>query len=264
MSKNICTPSSFEDPLIKLKLKYDAESILQSSAQSTINNKKTVESVISGVVPTAPTIIFRKPLWWHLTSQVQQLSKKAFIKEHYPKLALLLRDNHFYLLFVACFFQPEIDCPISYARFTCNLRQSTGRKPPAVLDIFPLIINHHYDSSTVQKIFVTPDLKFYPSQESSESICTIDFRNLIPSVKGNTENPVAPFWEYFPFEDKPLIDYRFGYVLIMKPKEAKSIYLTLNISAIVNTPYGEFKAYIKEKDKQSLQSEICSEFIEFI
>jgi hypothetical protein len=133
-----------------------------------------------------------------------------------------------------------------------------------ILDIFPRTANHYMDSAIVHKIIITPDLNFFSAQESSERICTIELRNLIPFINGNTENSTDFFWEYLPFEDKSVIDYRFGYALVMKPKEAKSIILTVNVSAIVNTPYGEFKAVMKEKDKQSIQSTICLEYLEVI
>ncbi len=260
----IQTPIILDDVLKQISLKYDPISILQSSAQRSLETEKDAENVISGIIPPAPTIIVRKPLWWHLTPQIQQFSRNTSDKELANFLASQLKEHHFYLAMVACVFMPEIDCPITYAALTCHLKPNSGRKPPVTLDLYPQVIDHAETVSKSHKIIVTPQLRFQPFTNSSMAVAVIESKNLIPLIRSNHENSSNPFWEYLCFEGKPIIDYRFGYLLISKPKEVKSITLAIEITAHVQTSYGELKAIVKEKDRLALQQDICLEYIKIL
>ena len=262
MSSLIQTPTAVDDILKELSLKYSEYSILQTSVDHVIIPRPEVEQFISGILPPAPKVTVRKPLWWHLTPKLKHLARTTTNKALANDLNHLLRDSQLYLAMVACSFQPEIDCQINYARLSCYLRPQLGASNPTVLDVYPHEVKNTDFVNLPQKIILTNELIFSTSNVQGDGLFIIESKNINPLIKSNHHTETSPYWEYFSYEQKPIIDYRFGYMIIRKPLAVKAVRLTLDIIATVITPYGRYNASVKEKDKPFLSQIICPEYIE--
>jgi hypothetical protein len=263
MIKRIVTPTIIEDPLATVQLKYTEASIKQSALK--FARPEPIDKVIEGFISSpGPLITIGRPEWWHLTPQARQYLRTSPPKSAAAEsLTRYLHETDLHLLMVACAFTADVERHILEVRFTVFLRPQVGKSHPVVLDLFPRDVLYAEDPEYVERAHVTSALRFEKGTlPPEEDLLTVEMKNILPVIQASQADSSAPLWTYKTKQAEGLVDARFGYMIIAKPRQAKSVIMQMDIRADVRTPHGCFTAGVKEKDKAVLTHTVCKEWIE--
>jgi len=261
MLKVISTPIVLEEEASEYSLKFSETAIKQAALRS-IAPQDIVDAVQGFLAVPGPLVMIGQPQWWHLTPLLRQKAK-SLSHPSSQTLGGLLREYEYYLVMVGCAFLSDIEKPVKSARLTVYLRPQIGKKNPTVLDIFPVKIFGSTKINTLTRVDVVNTLKFCETDAFIDDILlTIEFKSLAGKIIGDMTLESAPFWEYMTQEQDGLLDSRFGYMIVQKPRLAKSILLKIDLTANVMTSLGLLSAEIREKDRASLVHAVCTEWIE--
>jgi hypothetical protein len=248
----IVTPAEIERPIYEGHLEFTSEAVEKTG------RKKGRRPKPNEIRPLRPIVSLGQPQWWNLAHLAREKGNTLP-----AELSLLLRDADFYLLQLACSFRPEKDSQIEWARFTAYLRPKTGQESPIALDLYPREI---YDKTKTNiKVNIAPSLKFAAFESATvegrvgEIVTTVEFRKLEPVIIGYGALESAPNWDFEKHKDHPLQGSKFGYLIVKKPRIAKAVRLTLEITADVVTRYGLFSAKIPANDHRYLTQVVCTD-----
>jgi len=263
MITRIVTPTIIEDPFATVQLKYTEASIKQAALKNA--RPELIDEVAEGFISApGPLVTIGRPEWWHLTPQARQYLRTNPPKS--PSSEVLMRHLHeadLYLLMVACAFNADVEKHILEARLTIFLRPQVGKNRPVVLDLFPHDVTYAEDPEFVERANITSTLRFEKGVKAAEEVLlVVEMKNILPVIKASTADPSAPLWTYRSQQVEGLVDARFAYMTIAKPRQAKSVIMQMDIHADVRTPQGCFSAGLKEKDKAVLTHTVCKEWIE--
>jgi hypothetical protein len=263
MTKTIQTPIILEETLAEIQLRYSETSTRQLAVNQCLK-KEELDKLLSSILTPGPIIKIGVLQWWHLTPMLKQSARTNPDPDIATKLNTFYNEAEAYLVQVSCAFRSDIERQIEHARLTTYLRPQFGQKNPIAMDIYPRQVKSYIKPDTISNVEITSSLAFREKDESSSAWMNIVFKNQTPTIIGDTTAESAPYWEYKAYQGQPLLDSRFGYLIIKKPRPAKSVRLTLDINASVHTPLGLLVAEVKEKDKPILTSKICNEWIDLL
>ncbi len=263
MPKRILTPAIIEEPLATIQLKYTEASIKQAAL--ILARPEPIDEVIEGFISSpGPFLTIGRPEWWHLTPHARQYLKK------YPQkpasqdvLSRYLHESDLYLLMVSCAFQADVERQILEARLTVNLRPQIGKNRPVVLDLFPRDVLKVDKASIAANMDISSALRFEISPlPAEEALMSVEMKDIPPVIAASLADPSAPLWTYKAAQAGGLVDARFAYMIVAKPRQAKFAILQIDVRADVSTPQGCFNAEVKEKDKAVLIHTVCREWID--
>lgn len=263
MPKRIVTPTIIEEPFATLQLKYTELSVKQAALKC-VKPEQLDEYVKGHISSPGPLITIGRPEWWHLTPQARQYVRgnpqKPAAKDLFSRY---LYDCDLYLMMVSCGFIADVERQVSESQFSVLLRPLIGKNRPVVVDLFPRHATQPAKPDVVERINISGALRFERGGlADEESLMTIEIKNIPPVIATNIDDPSTPRWSYQMYQEESLVDARFGYMIIAKPRQAKSVIMQMDIHCDVRTPQGCFVAEVKDKDKPLLMRTVCKEWID--
>lgn len=263
MPKKIVTPTIIEEPVATIQLKYSEASIKQAALK--LARPEPIDEVIEGFISSpGPLITIGRPEWWHLTPQARQfLRNNPQRQTSQDVLTRYLHESDLYLLMISCAFQADVDRQILDARLTVYLRPQIGKNRPVVLDLFPRDVFQVDKTSLSVHLDISSALRFeIGTLPAEEILMSVDMKDIPPVIVTSLADPSAPLWTFKAAQAGGLVDARFGYMIVAKPRQAKFVIMQIDVRADVRTPQGCFTAEAKEKDKAALIHTVCREWID--
>jgi hypothetical protein len=242
---NIITPTDVERPCYEGELEVTPESLnfpLKSEIQS-----------VADAQNYSPVVTLGQPQEWNLRELARTRGETSP-----TELSLLLQNADFYLLLLACSFRPKTGSEITFARLTVSLAPKLGAEMPIAFDLYPRLVENETKQDVQVKI--APSLKFEDVEVSlGEVLGTIEFRRLEPSVVAAGFLESAPNWDYHRSRKHPLQGGQFSYLIVKKPHRARSVIMTLSLSADVEVGQGFFRSKLRETARAQTTLEVCAD-----
>jgi hypothetical protein len=194
--------------------------------------------------PQPPHVRIGKAYCWPLSEYFAQSGKPLP-----PQFAILAERADFYLVRVSWGYRPtkDSDDRLEWARFTAYLHSPGGREvQPMAFDLYPKEIYDEKDNKA--EIHIGPSLSFADKVEVSlgEFVYTIALNKLEPIVVGEGAGQSDPNWDFEPSSQRELRGDKFLYLVVEKPKSARSVRATFALTTSVRTRSGLLGAHLHQ------------------
>ncbi|MDY7078813.1 MAG: hypothetical protein SXV54_18015 [Chloroflexota bacterium] len=171
----------------------------------------------------------------------------------------LLRQNDYYLVRLACSFQPPSKGNLTFASLSTYLRPKVGRAPVIALDLFPKQVVELQEGKIAVGVKPGLNLNQVAKIEMGGIETVINYSRLEPIIIGIGAHRSDPGWEFSAHEKHPLLGSKFLYLIVEKPRQVESVRMTLCVTAEVETKQGLFSSTIRHQDKDHLSFVVCTD-----
>jgi hypothetical protein len=169
----------------------------------------------------------------------------------------LLKQNDYYLVRLACSFQPPRKGELTFAGLSAYLRPTSGQASVIAFDLFPKQVTELQERKVTVGVKPSLNLAQVGEIELGGIETAIEYSRLEPIIIGIGAGRSDPGWEFSAHRQHPLLGSKFLYLIIERPPRVEAVRVTLHVAAEVKTTLGLFTATVRRQDRDHLSSVIC-------
>jgi hypothetical protein len=243
MPATIVTPTIIENPILE-------ETLVVQPNEDIVKGRISFRTSIPEELPS---VTLGQPQYWNLADLAREKGEKIP-----AEFALMLREADFFLVLLSISLQPTRNSRFDWARLQTYLRPKETRAEVIAFDLFPRDLTTEIKQDF--KISISPSLKFKEVEASvGEVVTNVEYVRTEPIITAYNPLRADPNWDLEKHKYFPLRGSKFLYMIVKRPRGAKGVRLSIELTARFTVDQGFFDGKFSDKSRDTRSRLICTD-----